>query len=254
MSAPTLRPYQQRAIDAVHARWAAGDRSTLLVMPTGTGKTVVFAELARQVVARGGHVLVLAHRTELLEQAVEKMRASGLTAAVEQAGRHARGASVVVASVQTMRGERLQWWSPNYFDLVVVDEAHHAPAPSYQAALKRFAKAKILGVTATPDRLDGLSLKSVFQSCADHYDLRLAVEEEWLVPIRAKRIEVERVDLTAIRTRMGDLDTEQLAEVMQAAEALHGVAKPLVDLAGSRKTIVYTVNVAHAHALAGAIN
>lgn len=250
IAAPILRPYQTAAIEAVRAAFAAGRRRTLVVLPTGCGKTIVFSEVSRRVVERGRRVLVLAHRGELLEQAAAKLAAVGVDAAIEKAERRAGAAPVVVASVQTMKGRRLATWAPDAFGLVVIDEAHHAPAAGYRALLDHFAAARVLGVTATPDRLDGQGLGEVFESVAYRLELRQAIRDGWLAPLRARRVEVEGVDLADVHVRRGDLDAAALAAVMTAETALHGVAAPLLELAGDRRTIVFAVDVAHARALA----
>lgn len=249
-----LRPYQVDAVTSVLEQFRTGRRSTLLELPTGCGKTVVFAEIARRGVARGRRVLVLAHRTELLEQAAEKLAGAGVRAEIEQGARHATDAPVVIASVQTLRGARLDSWPADSFALVVIDEAHHAVATSYRAVLDHFTSARVLGVTATPDRGDGKALRDVFESVAFRYELRQAIRDGWLARIRARRIVVEGVDLGSVRTRAGDLDRGELATVMGDEAALHGVAVPLLELAGERRTIVFAVDVAHAHRLAEVLN
>jgi superfamily II DNA or RNA helicase len=245
-----LRPYQTAAVDAAR-RELALHRSTLIVMPTGTGKTVVFADVLERVVARGGRALVLAHRNELLEQAAAKL---GVDCAIEKGRMRAGAAAVVVASVQSLKGKRLAGFDPATFRLIVVDEAHHARAKSYRAILDYFTTAKVLGVTATPDRADGKGLAEVFDTVAYRYELRDAINDEWLVPLTAKRIEVEGLDLSSVRTTCGDLNAKDLAAVMGAEQALHEVASPLLELAGDRKTVLFTVDVAHARALAEVIN
>jgi superfamily II DNA or RNA helicase len=219
------------------------------VLPTGTGKTVVFAELVRRRVAAGRRMLVLAHRTELLEQARDKLTAVGVWAAIEQAEKRAGFAPVVVASVQTLRGKRLAALDPKAFD-VVVDEAHHAYAASYRAILEHFEDSLVLGVTATPDRGDGKALGEVFASVAYRYEIRDAIREKFLAPIVARRIVVDGIDLSSVRSRAGDLASDELSEIMQAEQAVHGVVSPLLEQAGARRTIVFAVDVAHARALA----
>jgi len=253
-SAPTLRPYQLAAVAAVLDAFRAGDRRTLLVLATGLGKTVCFADIARLGAEHGRRVLVLAHRTELLEQALAKLRAVGVDAAIEQGPNRAGDAAVVVASVQTLRGKRLASWPADSFHLIVIDESHHATATSYRTVLDHFAAARVLGVTATPDRGDGQALGDVFESVAYRYELRAAIRDGWLAPIRARRVVLEGVDLSSIHTRAGDLALNELAAVMGDEEALHGVAVPLLELAGDRRTIVFAVDVAHAHALAEVMN
>jgi len=252
-TAPELRPYQAAAITAVGGALGR-DRTTLVVLPTGTGKTVVFAELARREVAAGGRVLVLAHRTELLDQAARKLQDVAVSAQLERGSLRAGNAQVVVASVQTLHTRRLARFPRDAFQLLVVDEAHHASAATYRAILGYFESAKVLGVTATPDRSDGSALGDVFASCAYRYDLREAIRDQWLVPIRARRIVVDGLDLSSVHTRAGDLAQNELAEVMQREEVLHGIASPLLEQAGDRRAIVFAVDVATSHALADVLN
>jgi superfamily II DNA or RNA helicase len=250
-----LRPYQAAAIAAVEAQEAAGKKRTLLVLPTGTGKTVVFAELVRRWSAAGDQTLILAHRSELLEQAAHKLAAVGVRADIDQAEKIAqRGAPAIVASVQTLRGPRLQRYEPGAFRRIVVDEAHHAAAQSYQTILDRFPEAFVLGVTATPKRLDGKALGDLFESVAFTYELRAAIRDGFLAPIRARRVTVENLNLSAIRTHHGDFDQSELSAILTAEKALHGVAAPLLTLAGTRKTLVFGVDVKHAHGLAEILN
>lgn len=255
--APALRPYQVAAIAGVEDAFARGDRATLLVLPTGCGKTVVFAEVARRYVAMGIRVLVLAHRSELLEQAANKLAAVGCHAEIERGAQRAgRWATVVVASVQSLHAKRLELdrFKPDTFGLIIVDEAHHAPAPGYQRIFAHFAGAKILGVTATADRADGKALGETFQSVAYRYDLRDAIRDGYLAKLTARRIEIESLDLTGVHTRAGDLDATELSTLITDEKVLHGIAAPLVEQAGDRPTIVFAVSVANAFALADVIN
>jgi superfamily II DNA or RNA helicase len=247
-----LRPYQADAIDAIRTE-LRGKRSTLLVLATGLGKTIVFSEIIRRC-AGSWRCLVLAHREELLKQAQSKLATIGVESALEQGENRAGDAAVVVASVQTLRGARLEGFAEDAFQLIVVDEAHHACADGYRAVLDRFAKAKVLGVTATPDRLDGAGLGRVFESVAFRYELRKAIHDGFLAPLKAERIRVEAVNLEGIPTLAGDLQLGALAERMNRPAAVHGIAKPLAERVGDRQAIVFAVDVAHAHALALAIN
>lgn len=253
MKAPALRPYQIAAVAGARAAFAAGHRSALIVLPTGTGKTVVFADIARRVVERGGRVLVLAHRSELLDQAAGKLRAVGIEPGLEQGGSVAAGQSVILGSVQTLRGRRLAKLALEPLRLLVIDEAHHAAAASYRAILDAFPAALVLGVTATPDRLDGAALGDVFESVAYRYDLARAIREGWLARIEARRVRLA-VDLDRVHTRAGDLDLGELEQAFGTEAAIRGVVEPLVELAGRRRTIAFAVSVAHAQALADALN
>ena len=199
-----LRPYQQAAREAVQGEWAKGVSKTLLVLPTGTGKTVVFAKIAEDRVRAGERVLILAHRGELLTQAADKLRAvTGLGSAVEKAEESALGSwyRVTVGSVQTMMNEkRLAQFSDDYFGTIIVDEAHHALSDSYQRVLSHFADANVLGVTATPDRGDMRNLGEFFESLAYEYSLPQAIRDGFLCPIKAATIPL-RLDLSGVGDR-----------------------------------------------------
>lgn len=250
-----LRPYQLSAIAGIRDAFAAGHRSSLVVAATGTGKTVTFAELARLEVSHGGRVLILVHRDELIRQARRKCEDIGLWPDVEKAkARASTLAKVVLASVQTLRGTRLARWARDHFALVIVDEAHHAAATGYRAILDHFDGARVVGVTATPDRADGKALGDVFDVVAYRYEIRQAIAERYLVPVVARRIVVESVDLSQVATRAGDFAQDQLADVMGDEQALLGVCGPLLELARDRLTIAFCVDVAHAHAIADTLN
>lgn len=182
--AQKLRPYQQRAKDKIHAEWESGHRRTLLVLPTGTGKTIVFASVAADQVRAGDRVLILAHRGELLEQAADKLqRSTGLVSAVEKAESTCLNSwfRVVVGSVQTLqRSARLERFPRDYFGTIIIDEAHHAITDGYRRILDYFESAKVLGVTATPDRGDMRNLGEVFDSLAYEYKLTDAIKEGYL--------------------------------------------------------------------------
>ena len=142
-----LRPYQQEAKTAVFNEWEQGHDKTLLVLPTGTGKTIVFAKVSEECVRRGKRVLILAHRGELLEQAADKiLSATGLGCSVEKAEQSCIGSwyRITVGSVQTLMTEkRLSRFSKDYFDNIIIDEAHHCISESYQRILNYFAEAHV---------------------------------------------------------------------------------------------------------------
>lgn len=223
-------------------------------LPTGTGKTVCIAELLRVVVASGKRGLVIAHRGELLKQAANKLADVGVRSAIEQADQRAGRAPVVVASVQSLRGARLEKLDPDEFGAVIVDECHHSTAAGYRQILERFARVPTAGFTATGDRADGVGLGAIYGSVAYRMALRTAIRDQWLVPIRARRIVVADLDLSQVKAHHGDLDTRELSAVMQREKALHGMVAPLLEQAGVRRTIVFAVDVAHAHAGAEMLN
>ena len=213
-----LRPYQSEAVAAILGQWDAGVKSTLLVLPTGTGKTIVFSKVVEERVRRGGNVLILAHREELLRQAGDKLAAStGLASALEKAESSAADAweNVTVGSVQTLQGEaRLARFAPDHYDTIVVDEAHHAVSPSYRRVLDHFPGARVLGVTATADRGDRRSLGEVFDTIAYEYTLPRAIRDGYLSPIRALTLPLE-MDLRGVKTQNGDYQAAALGSTLE---------------------------------------
>lgn len=249
-----LRPYQVAAVEAIEARLKE-DRSTLLVLATGLGKTACFAEVIRR--HAPGRCLVLAHRDELIQQAARRIQQqTGLSVAIDKASEYAsREAKIVVASVQTLtQDSRLNRFGTEAFALVVADEAHHYIAPSYRKILDYFAGAKVLGVTATPDRGDRMAMGDVFDSVAYVHDIEDGIKGGWLANIRAVTVRLDEVDLSGVRTTAGDLNAADLDEKMAVEEVIHGVAQQTVEHAGDRKTLIFTTGVSTAHRTAAAIN
>lgn len=236
-----LRPYQLRAKEAVTGEWSAGIKRTLLVMATGVGKTIVFSKLIEDLVRDGERVLVLAHRGELLDQAADKLSAStGLGCAVEKAEESSLDSwfRVVVGSVQSlMREKRLAEFAPDHFDTIIVDEAHHAIADSYQRVLNHFGDAKVLGVTATPDRGDMKNLGQFFESLAFEYSLPSAIRDGYLCRIEAQTIPL-RLDLSGVSQSAGDFKASDIDTALDPY--LHQIADEMLA-AGclDRKTVVF---------------
>ena len=247
---PEMRPYQLDALAAIERAQAEKKRSTLLVLATGLGKTVIAAERIRRRV-EANRLLFLAHREELIEQTANKLRDARVNASIEMASRKASLSSrVVVASVQSLQGRRLLRFPRGHFDEIIIDEAHHGAAKSYRNILAHFDGAFVFGLTATPDRADGKSLADMFESVAYRYELREAIADGWLAPIVARRVVVEGVDLRGVSKVAGDFNVAELDAIMGAEKVLHRTCAPLVELAGSRPTILFAVSVAHAHQLA----
>jgi len=247
-----LRPYQSEAVAGIRNALEA-NRSTLIVLPTGAGKTRVFSEVIHE---WPGRVLVLAHRDELLQQAKDRIaERTGEAVGLEQAAFFSGGQRVVVGSVQTMSQEhRLERWRPSDFGLLVVDEAHHAPAKSYRKVLDYFAEAKVLGVTATPDRADEKAMGAVFESVAYCYEIEDAIRDHYLVPITVRSVFIDAINLTACRTVAGDLNQGDLDAAMAVEEALHGVVDATLRESGERKTLVFTTSVENSKRIAEIFN
>lgn len=235
-----LRPYQQQARDRIHAEWDAGHTRTLLVLPTGTGKTIVFASVAADQVRAGDRVLILAHRGELLEQAADKLqRSTGLVSAVEKAESTCLDSwfRVVVGSVQTLqRTARLERFPQDYFGTIIIDEAHHAITDGYRRILDYFSGAKVLGVTATPDRGDMRNLGEVFDSLAFEYKLTDAIKEGYLCKTMAQTIPLQ-LDITSVTMSGGDYAVGDLGTALDPY--LEQIAAEMARRCKSRKTVVF---------------
>ena len=235
-----LRPYQQEAKEAVFEQWDNGIRKTLLVLPTGCGKTIVFAKVTEDCVRKGDRVLILAHRGELLDQAADKLKkTTGLNSAVEKAESSCLGSwfRVVVGSVQTlMREKRLGQFPEDYFNTIIIDEAHHCISDSYQKVLKHFPEAHVLGVTATPDRGDMRNLGQYFESLAYEYTLPKAIKEGYLTPIKALTIPL-KIDMSGVSVQAGDFKASDIGTALDPY--LEGIAQEMQKYCADKKTVVF---------------
>ena len=278
-----LRPYQAAAVDSAYAQWN-DVRSTLINLATGLGKSICFAETMRRWdVAEQGKILLIAHRTELIFQAVGHARRAGLTCGIEMAGRYAKGKEdVIVASVQSLNAsqkcgvcygegcdmcsngkvKRFTRFNPRDFGLVTVDEAHHAVATGSRNVLTWFGQnpnQKTLLVTATPKRQDKIGMHNICDSVAYEMDLKTGIDEGWLVPIRQKFVTVEGLDISKVKTSKGDLQQGQLEQAFLGLDEdeermLHAIVKPTLMEANGRKTIVFASGKEHANKLAACFN
>ena len=216
-----LRPYQAEAKQAILAAWDEGYRKTLLVLPTGCGKTVVFSSVTEDQVKKGHRVLIMAHRGELLDQAADKLReASGLDSVLEKAESSSLGSflPVTVGSVQSLAQEkRLARFPNDYFQDIIVDEAHHCLSDSYRRVLDHFPAANILGVTATPDRGDMKNLGEFFDSKAYEYSMTEAIRQGYLCPIKAQMIPLE-LDIGSVGVSNGDFAVGEIGCALPGAD------------------------------------
>lgn len=263
------RDYQAAAITATLDAEQAGTRRQLGVAATGLGKTIIFASLARR---RGGRTLVLAHRDELVSQAVDKIRQvwPGVSVGIVKAGTNEVRADVVVASVQTLsRPNRLAQlvaaWSDDQvltrpsepFGLVVVDEAHHATADTYRRVLDELAAGHddgplLLGVTATPDRGDGKGLDDLFDQIVWSYDILWGIRHGYLSDLRGLRVQLDNLDLSGVKVRRGDYEAGASGRALEAADAPKAIVAAWLEHAMGRRTLVFTPTVALAADVADA--
>lgn len=254
----SLRPYQLEAVAAVEKADQAGQHRVLVSLPTGVGKTICFAELIRR---RPGRALVLAHRDELIEQAVEKIWTVWPEAeiGIVKAERDEVQAPVVVASVQTLsRARRLErlLGAGDAFRTVVVDEAHHATADSYRAVLEALgafesAGPLVLGVTATAFRADHESLGDIFEVVAHEAGILPMIEAGYLADVRAKQIRLEGADF-GFHVERGDYVLREVENELLRADAPKHAAAAYLEHATNRKALLFAPTVAVAYEMARA--
>jgi superfamily II DNA or RNA helicase len=253
--APILRPHQSAAVAAVLEDLRV-HRSTVIVHPTGSGKSVTAAALIERWHAEGLRTLVICPAHLVDQFAAHAARIVGdFGVTIEQGSRTACDTSaVVVASVPTLKGKRLTRYKPDAFDRVVIDEAHHARAASWLAAVEQFPGARIVGLTATPDRADGKSLvPSIFETCSHQYTIREAIRDGYLVPIRYTAVTLDGVDLSRVRKTAGDYSAGSLGRAMLSADAAtETIVERSAALVGNRNTVVFAVTIEHAEVLAQA--
>jgi len=264
-----LRDYQSKANAAILQEWNDGRRSTLVVLPTGTGKTILFASIIQSL--QPARAMVLAHREELIWQARDKIQSvTGMKADVEMGSYKATmetdmfhpRSSVIVSTIQTHvaggdGGGRMTKFDPNDFGVLIVDEAHHATSSTYRRTIDYYLqnpKLVVLGVTATPDRADEEALGQVFESVAYDYEILDAIRDGWLVPIEQQMVSVDGLDFSGMRTTAGDLNGADLAEVMESEKNLHGIAGATIEIAGSRRGIGFAASVEQARRLSEIFN
>ncbi len=256
------RPYQDLALSAI-VRELECNASTLLVMATGCGKTVIFSHLAHE--WKTGRVLIVAHRDELIRQAADKIKQvtgdeCGIEMGTERVEENAfTRPRIVVTSVQTMcRPKRQEKFRPEEFGLIVIDEAHHAVASTYKSVVEYFRqgnpKIKLVGVTATPKRGDDLALGQVFDSLAYEYGIVQAVDDGWLVPVHQRAVHVHDLDFSKVRTTAGDLNEGDLERILMEEKIAHRIAAPTIEIVGDRSALLFCVSVAHSKLMAEILN
>jgi superfamily II DNA or RNA helicase len=250
-----LRPYQIEAVNAVN-HTLLNNRSTLLVLPTGCGKTITAAEIIAQR-SHLGPILFLAHRAELITQGAQAIQKhTSLEVGIEMGSRKVNPKHippVVVASVQTL-ARRLERFPKNTFSLIITDECHHAISPTYRKVFSHFSSSKLLGITATPDRQDKAPLADVYQTVAYQYAIRDAIDAGYLVPIAQETIKVPELDLTQVDVRCGDYVPEKLAKELTKQHILTRYARIILERTHTRPTVVFTSNVAHSKKMADMLN
>jgi len=259
-----LRDYQTACVERTYEALETA-RSTLIVKATGLGKTISVAEIIRRWNSdTRGRVLFMGHSDELIRQACHKIKQmTGEECDVEMGEQRAdtsimyQRAKVVVTSVQTMaRAKRMRRFNPSDWGLLVIDEAHHAIAPSYLAVTEYFQQnpdLKLIGLTATPDRADEAAMGRVFETVAFEYGIVDGINDGWLVPIEQQLVTVAGLDLSRVRTTAGDLNQGDLARILEEEERCHEVASATLQLSEG-PTLIFTASVRQAELIAQIIN
>jgi superfamily II DNA or RNA helicase len=241
-----LRPYQTELITAIRLHYQLGHRKVLAVLPTGAGKTVCFSHIAQAAAKKGNRICILVHRAELLDQASRSLSSMSVQHGLIQANRAMDlSAPVQVASVQTL-ARRLHKLPRDFFQLVIIDEAHHSNAGTWAKVLEHFHQAHLLGVTATPIRLDGRGLGEHYQAMVEGPSAAWLTDNGYLASARV--LAPPGFDTTGLRKRMGDFDTK---------EAEHRIGTIMGDCVGhyckhldGQTAIAFCCSVAHAEAVA----
>jgi superfamily II DNA or RNA helicase len=250
------RPYQAEDLSKIEDRYKAGVFNLLVKQATGLGKTPLFSMLKKRL-NLAGRKMVLAHTDELVKQAADKLRQwnPDLTVGIEKAEQRSSGEDIVVASVQTIGragSPRLLQFNPMEFDALVVDEAHHATAPSYRTIINHFRQnPKLLhvGLTATPNRADGKGLGEIYDEIVADRDIVFGIREGWLCDMRGIRIKT-RTDISQVRSQAGDFQVGELSRTLNIPARNRLIVESWKEHAEGRSTVLFTVDIQHAKDLA----
>ncbi len=263
-----LRDYQNESIEVTCDEWVAGIMEQLIVAPTASGKTIIFANMRKRFIERGlmtdlDQMLVLVHRDKLVKQSYQKFvdYNPDLMISIEQADDRADPDSdIVIGSIQSLsRDTRLKRWDPQRFRIVIVDEAHHAIGPSYLKALEYFKVFKgagnrdktklLLGYTATPKRGDSIGLEKVFSKITWQRNIREMVEAKWLTEPHAYRINTI-TDISEVGTAHGDFKEGQLSDTVNTFDRNRLIVEKYKELGEDMTFVAFTVDIKHSHDLA----
>ncbi|MCL1493990.1 MAG: DEAD/DEAH box helicase family protein [Pseudanabaena sp. Salubria-1] len=242
-----IRDYQQEGIDKIYGVWNSGVTKVMFQMPTGTGKTVVFNQIVKQELEKKSTVLIVAHREELIRQNVERLWEYFRIEAGIIMGNHRINPSrpVQVASIKTLDERDLSWLNPS---LIIIDEAHHVPAQSYKRLLNKYSESRILGVTATPIRLNGEGFVDLFDKLITSKPIKEFIKDGHLADIQffGRKQIWSKLDLRNISTNnTGDYDSTQLSRMMRQDFVMADLVKSYVKDGEGKKMIVFAVDIDH---------
>lgn len=257
----TLRPYQQEAIDAVKTRWEKGVNRQVIKLPTGTGKTPLFASIPDAINLDGKRMMVLVHRDELAKQAKDKLCKwnPGKSVGIEMGASHSDGEQLVVASVQTIgkgNSKRIEKFNPDDFRVLIVDEAHHCLASTYRRIIDYIGieddpDKLLLGVTATINRSDGKPLSEVFDEIVYDMPILTAIEQGWLAEPKGTRL-ITQTNLAGVHTSFGEFVTSELSHTVNTEARNDAIVRFWINEGENRQSLAFAVDVQHAKDLANA--
>jgi superfamily II DNA or RNA helicase len=243
---PILRSYQETGVDQLRAALLSGASRLCYVLPTGGGKTVVFAFLIASASAKGRRILILAHRIEIIEQIAVALDSFGVTHGIIAPDAEETDDAVQVASVASLN-RRLDRWRDS-FDLVVIDEAHHAIAHSWAKIIASQPRAKFLGVTATPERLDGKGLGDVFEQMVEGPTIGELIDAGHLSPFTVFAPDASP-DLSGVKTRLGDYELEGLRNAMGGV-VIGAAVDEYLRLCPNTPAVCFCIDIAHSEQVA----
>ncbi|MGC2079334.1 MAG: DEAD/DEAH box helicase [Xanthobacteraceae bacterium] len=248
MTAPTLRPYQERAVAELRQRYGEGASRLCFQSPTGSGKTVLFAYIVAGAMQRGNRILILGHRDEIVRQISAALTALGVEHGIIAAGYEAIQAPVQVANVATLVRRLDKAEAP---DLIVLDECHHSVAGTWRKILEHWPDAKVLGVSATPERLDGKGLIDIFDDLVIGPSVTELIEAGFLSRFTTFA-PAKSPDLSGVRTRAGDFAVDQIAAAMSKGVVVNGAGDEYERICSGVPAIVFCVDIAHSELVADA--
>ena len=246
----TLRPYQNQLANDIRAAFGSGANRPLAVSPTGSGKTVLFSYITSQVLKRGSRVIIVAHRREILDQISATLKRVGVPHGFIQAGKSTSTQPAMVASIQTLARRLDTVPAP---DLVIIDEAHHSVSKSYVQMFAAWPTAKFIGVTATPERLDGKGLGAMFDRMVMGPSVQWLIDNGFLAqPVYYAPREV--VDLSQVHTVAGDFDRSEAEEIVDTPRITGDAVTHYVRFCNRQRAVAFCISVAHAQHVADTFN
>lgn len=247
-----LRAYQKDAISKIRAEYSRGNKSILVVSPTGSGKGVILSEIIKTASDKGNQVLFLVHRREILFQVSDYMTKHEIKHGVILSGEEYTGGNLVeLATVQTLYS-RMKRRSYKSADVIIVDECHNGTAKTYREVISAHRDNLIIGFTATPCRQSGFGLGTLFDTLVNVATIEQLTNDGYLVPI--KYYAPSEPDLKGVKITAGEYNGKQIDEIMRKPKLVGDIVENWVKIADGRQTVIFTTTVAHSVAVCEAFN